>query len=212
MIKLRDANPDAVDCMVTFMYKQQYPVEKLKGTSVEDAGLHIDTWIVADQYDVQDLARYAASRFSSSISMGGWKLKVFGSWVARVFQDTPAHSPLREHCIRVASRNANELYKGSPDYQAYIAATSALPGFATQVLIAHFTRPGAQNLPNLGFMDREVMCPACEHIFVCSKPTQTSSGPDACPNCLVTCIDWNRCGINRPRWQPATRFPEGFKV
>lgn len=62
--------------------------------------------------------------------------------MAKVFQDTPAHSPLREHCVRVASRNARELYNGSADHKAFIAATADVPGFATQVMDMYLSGQG----------------------------------------------------------------------
>lgn len=46
--------------MVSSMYNQGYAAAIVRGAGVEDAGLHISTWMVADKYVVQDLAKYAA--------------------------------------------------------------------------------------------------------------------------------------------------------
>lgn len=195
--------------MVSFMYNQGYAAAIIMGAGVEDAGLHISTWIVADKYDVQDLAKYAAFRFTLSISTGGWKLNSFGGWVAKVFQDTPAHSLLREHCVRVASRNVRELYNGSAGHKAFIAATADVPGFATQVMDMYFQRAGAHPPPNPSVAKRELRCPACDHIFIHPESTPGSDFQGVCPNCSVANIDWNRCGYSRPLWQ---RYPGGSSL
>ncbi|KAK5705710.1 hypothetical protein LTR17_021445 [Elasticomyces elasticus] len=128
-IKLRD-DPDAVDSMLQFFYRQTYKAPTSTADGTTSLGMHhILVYAIADKFDVQPLKGLAARRFRA-FATSDCKQSVFGKYLTEIYQNGPETSMLKDIVVESAAKNAGDLFADEIKYNEYHVAASTLPEFA----------------------------------------------------------------------------------
>ncbi|TKA69594.1 hypothetical protein B0A55_09258 [Friedmanniomyces simplex] len=132
VITLREDGPDVVAAMVRFFYYFDYSdaYDKTDPDSPPPMIFNVHVHIIADKYDIPELAKLAARKFAD-LADSEWQSPDFADAASLVFT-TAAHAlyKLRDIIIDVASKHAEALSKH--EYGArFLAAASAVPALVS---------------------------------------------------------------------------------
>ena len=148
-ISLDDDHPDAVERMITYLYRNDYDDGGQDNVSQEvhlnkpswcctycwpvpraDAGsrmmLNVRVYSLADKYDIAEMKILAKSKFEALLKEA-WSHIDFASVVEEIFDTTPKdHNELRQLVSRAAATHMKDLLDHSSDWRNLIIANGEI--------------------------------------------------------------------------------------